>query len=119
MQPPDGCSKVPAGHGDPAIQLCWPCGHLAIGQLLLLLVPGHHLVGDDQDMGEKNAVQVNSLSCASAGYCAAGGRYRDGSGHFQAFVVTEQNGAWGPAIQVPGSACSTRGGLPASPPWLP
>jgi hypothetical protein len=27
-------------------------------------------------MGKKNAVQVNSLSCASAGYCAAGGRYR-------------------------------------------
>lgn len=68
-------------------------------------------------MGEKNAVQVNSLLCASAGYCKAGGRYRDGSGHFQAFVVTEQNGAWGRAIRVPGSACSTRVGLPASPRW--
>jgi hypothetical protein len=33
--------------------------------------------------------QVTSLSCASAGPCSAGGSYKDGSSHFQAFVVNK------------------------------
>jgi len=32
---------------------------------------------------------VNSLSCASAGNCAAGGSYTDRSGHLQAFVASQ------------------------------
>ena len=32
---------------------------------------------------------INSLSCASAGNCSAGGSYTDSSGHAQAFVVSE------------------------------
>jgi hypothetical protein len=40
---------------------------------------------------------VNSVSCPSAGNCAAGGSYRDGSGHTEAFVVTETSGSWGTA----------------------
>jgi len=46
-----------------------------------------------------------TLSCASPGNCSAGGEYsvHDG-GSFQAFVVTETNGTWGKAIQVPGIA---------------
>ncbi len=47
---------------------------------------------------------VNSVSCASAGNCAAGGSYLDGSGTVQAFVVDETHGVWGSAIEVPGSA---------------
>ncbi len=40
--------------------------------------------------------QVTSVSCASAGDCAAGGYYtgRGSAG----FVVSEQNGVWGTAI---------------------
>jgi hypothetical protein len=34
---------------------------------------------------------VTSVSCASAGNCAAGGSYMDGSGHYQAFVASEAN----------------------------
>jgi hypothetical protein len=49
--------------------------------------------------------QVLSLSCASAGNCAAGGYYYSGdtltSRH--AFVVDERNGTWGQAEEVPGS----------------
>jgi hypothetical protein len=44
--------------------------------------------------------QVSSVSCASAGNCAAGGTYF-GSGQ-QGFVVSEQNGGWRPAVKVPG-----------------
>jgi len=54
---------------------------------------------------------VGSVSCASAGNCAAGGGYRDGRGHGQAFVVIERNGAWGKAIEVPGSGTLNAGGL--------
>jgi len=55
------------------------------------------------------SAQVYSVSCATAGNCAAGGDYTDGSG-LQAFVVSEVNGSWGTAIQVPGTAAlNTRG----------
>ena len=53
---------------------------------------------------------VNSVSCASAGNCAAGGLYTDRSGHQQAFVVSEGNGTWGKAIEVPGSGALNKGG---------
>ena len=31
---------------------------------------------------------INSVSCAAAGNCSAGGYYRDSANHVQAFVVT-------------------------------
>src|SRR6516225_522267 len=51
-----------------------------------------------------------SVSCASAGNCAAGGAYTDGSGYEQAFVVGERHGTWGKAIEVPGSGMLNAGG---------
>jgi len=42
---------------------------------------------------------LNSVSCASAGNCSAGGYYNSG-----AFVVNEVNGTWHDAIRVPGTA---------------
>src|SRR5215469_7810253 len=53
---------------------------------------------------------TGSVSCASAGNCAAGGSYTDGAGHAQAFVVSERNGTWGKAIEVPGSGGLNKGG---------
>jgi len=55
--------------------------------------------------------RVNSVSCAPAGDCAAGGSYLDRSGHQQAFVVSERDGTWGKAIEVPGTAALNRGGM--------
>src|SRR5712691_3856634 len=46
--------------------------------------------------------QVSSVSCASAGNCAAGGVYVDRSGHARGFVVSERSGVWRRAIEVPG-----------------
>ena len=54
--------------------------------------------------------QVNSVSCASAGNCSAGGFYKDGSLHQQAFVVSKVNGSWHTAIEVPGTATLNKGG---------
>src|SRR5579871_6905926 len=51
-----------------------------------------------------------SVSCASAGNCAAGGHYVDGSGHDQAFAAGEKNGVWGAAVEVPGTAPLNQGG---------
>jgi len=47
---------------------------------------------------------VDTLSCAAAGDCSAGGQYTARHGQFQAWVATERDGVWGTAIEVPGSA---------------
>ena len=57
-----------------------------------------------------HAPQLNSVSCAHAGACVAGGFYRDGSGHSQAFVVEERSGVWRRAIEVPHTAALNAGG---------
>ena len=54
--------------------------------------------------------EVGSVSCASAGNCAAGGYYADRHGHEQGFVAAERNGRWGKAIEVPGLAALNTGG---------
>ena len=51
---------------------------------------------------------VASVSCASAGNCSAGGDYQNPSGDNQAYVVSEVNGVWGNAIEVPGVAARLR-----------
>jgi hypothetical protein len=59
--------------------------------------------------------QVNSVSCAAAGNCAAGGGYTDSAGAGQAFVASETNGTWHTAIEVPGTAAlNQRGGAGAA-----
>src|SRR5215472_14787617 len=60
-------------------------------------VPG--LGSLNKGAGREGGAQVSSLSCGSPGNCAAGGFYRDRSGHGQAFVVSERNGVWGKAIE--------------------
>jgi hypothetical protein len=53
--------------------------------------------------------EVDSVSCASAGNCTAGGYYTDSSGYEQAFVADEANGSWGDATEVSGTASLGRG----------
>jgi hypothetical protein len=50
--------------------------------------------------------EISSVSCASAGNCAAGGYYDSGFTP-QAFVVDEAGGSWGTAKEVPGLAALT------------
>ena len=54
--------------------------------------------------------EVTSLSCGSAGNCAAGGDYTDDHGIRQGFVAVERDGRWGTAIEVPGLGALNRGG---------
>jgi hypothetical protein len=48
--------------------------------------------------------EISSVSCPSPGSCAADGLYTDRSGRGQAFVVSERDGRWGRAMNVPGLA---------------
>jgi hypothetical protein len=61
-------------------------------------------------LSQAHVAEVDSVSCASAGNCGAGGFYWDASGLRQAFVVREVNGTWRRAIPVPGTATRNRGG---------
>jgi hypothetical protein len=54
--------------------------------------------------------QVTSVSCASAGNCSVGGFYKDASGNQQGFLVSQVNGSWGTAKEVPGIAALNPGG---------
>jgi hypothetical protein len=57
-----------------------------------------------------NDARAFSISCPSAGNCAAGGYYVDGAGRWQAFVASQRNGTWHPLIEVPGTAAVNLGG---------
>ncbi|HUC58173.1 MAG TPA: hypothetical protein VMA95_12280 [Streptosporangiaceae bacterium] len=48
--------------------------------------------------------EVLSVSCGAPGDCAAGGSYQDSRRDLQGFVISEQNGTWGTATEVPGLA---------------
>jgi hypothetical protein len=71
-------------------------------------VPGTAALNQGGDAG------IYSVSCASAGNCSAGGGYTDGSGHPQAFVVSEVSGTWEQAQEVPGTAALNLGTLPGA-----
>jgi len=53
--------------------------------------------------------EVSSVSCASAGNCAAGGGY-DGGGS-GAWVVREKNGVWAKRTAVPGLGALNKGSV--------
>jgi hypothetical protein len=53
-------------------------------------------------LNKRLLAQVSSVSCASPGNCSAGGFYADSSFVNQAFVVSQVNGTWGRAEEVPG-----------------
>jgi hypothetical protein len=61
-------------------------------------VPGTAALNEGGDAG------IDSVSCASAGNCSAGGSYAGHSGGNQAFVVSQVHGTWRRAEEVPGTA---------------
>ncbi|MGO9295139.1 MAG: hypothetical protein ACLP52_14910 [Streptosporangiaceae bacterium] len=68
-------------------------------------VPGTAALNSGKNLG----ASVMSVSCGSAGNCAAGGNYADASGHEQVFVASEVSGTWRTAIEVPGTAALNTG----------
>ena len=61
-------------------------------------------------LNKGGTAQVDSVSCAAAGTCSAGGDYSLDNGNTEAFVVNETGGRWGKAEQVPGTAALNKRG---------
>jgi D-alanine-D-alanine ligase-like ATP-grasp enzyme len=53
---------------------------------------------------------VDSVSCASAGNCTAGGTYNDSRGNQHAFVISQVGGKWGTAKTVAATLDTRNGG---------
>lgn len=53
---------------------------------------------------------VLSVSCASVGNCAAGGYNTDSANHNQAMLITQTDGTWGAATELPGVGALNAGG---------
>jgi hypothetical protein len=58
--------------------------------------------------------RVDTVSCGSAGNCAAGGEFSLASGEAQAFVVSEVNGTWAAAQAVAGTRSCCGGAVVTS-----
>lgn len=54
---------------------------------------------------------MSSVSCASAGNCAAVGLYQDRGGHAQMFAASQHQGRWGRAVEVPGLGALSKYGI--------
>lgn len=55
-------------------------------------------------LNKGDQAMLTQVSCASPGYCAAGGWYRDDRQGRQAWVATQSGGRWHEAMEVPGTA---------------
>jgi hypothetical protein len=95
------------------------CGMLAASPAMAQATPGAVAVpawSSAQQLPGLSILNVGKsaaaegLSCSSAGNCALGGSYTDGSRQTQAFVTGETNGTWGSPIEVPGTAALNKGG---------
>jgi hypothetical protein len=53
---------------------------------------------------------TESVSCPSAGNCAAVGAYLDKTGRIQAFVIGQRGGTWGKEAEMPGTGALNAGG---------
>ena len=75
------------------------------GLPVLAAVPGAAALAARPDAGAVGTSVVTSVSCASAGSCAAGGIFTNQKGTVNAgFVLDERNGRWGRATFIPGMA---------------
>jgi hypothetical protein len=68
-------------------------------------------VRSPSDVAANPKASVGGISCTSAGNCAAGGSFTDGSGHVQAMVASEASGSWAQATEVtaPSNAAANPG----------
>ncbi len=61
--------------------------------------------------GPAGQAPLESLSCGSAGNCAASGSYIDSAGNVQAWLASEVGGTWGDAEEAPGTAALNTDGF--------
>jgi hypothetical protein len=88
-----GCCALAIGTGmaSASVATAAPAGHWGNAKK----VPG---LGKLEAGGSS---EIDSVSCATPGNCAAAGTYTDSGNHTRIFVVAEKNRTWGKAIPVP------------------
>lgn len=64
-------------------------------------VPG---IGALPGLDNNAGASIGPISCGSAGNCGAAGQYAISGGGQEVFVVSQVNGVWGSAMQIPGTA---------------
>jgi len=122
-----GLAALSQGGGDAVLSVsCWQSGDCVAvgsytdaghrGQAFLVTEKGGRWGQAAQVPGTAalnlgGSARANAISCAPGGDCALGGVYSDRAGRQQIFVASEQNGRWGRAEEVPGSARLNVGGL--------
>jgi len=116
-----GTAALGAGDVGVSSLSCGAAGNCAAGGVYIDAADRQHAFVVDETNGSwGNAIEVpgtatlnsggraevTSISCATAGNCAAAGSYTDGTdfatGHPHTFVVDETNGSWGTAVEPPG-----------------
>jgi hypothetical protein len=101
-------------NGSPSVVSCRSAGNCVAGGSSYSSPLGAYLVEEKNGVWGKakgvpgiaalgHGASVNSISCPSAGFCAAGGTYYDAHGHRQVFLVDEKNGVWGKPKKVTGT----------------
>jgi hypothetical protein len=114
-----GGNAVLEGMSCPSAGNCGAAGYYTDGtggQQVFLVSEVHGAWGQAEEipgtatLNAGGGADVGSVSCASAGNCTVGGNYEDSSHHYQAFVISEVNGTWGTAEEVPGTAALNIGG---------
>jgi hypothetical protein len=107
--PTAGCSAPgPAAPGPAAPSVAAPASGVSASGHWGTATPVPGLA--DRGLNAGGRAGVSSVSCASAGNCTIGGSYRDSHNHDQAYVVSERNGRWRTAIEIPGTAGLNAGG---------
>jgi len=123
IQPVPGLASLPGTNaGEPELQWDWcasPGNCTAVGDY----VASDGMHGFDVTekggtwgearkirLGARTRIKIMAVSCVSIGNCSAGGWFT-GVRSQEVFVITETNGVWGAAHEVPGSVALNRGGF--------
>jgi len=108
-------SKLPSSAEYAGLQIPLSCAApgdcaLAADGVIADEVDGSWSIGAPSLSVEGISGGVNALSCPSAGNCSAVGSAQQGVDAAYAFVISETNGTWSTALQIPGTSNGASGG---------
>jgi hypothetical protein len=120
-----GLAALTSGNAEPRAVSCGSAGNCAaVGLYATGIGKFQALVADEVGGTWQNAAEMpgtallnisddavaTSVSCPSAGNCAAGGYYTRNNTQNDPFVASEVNGTWKNALEVPGTSVLNTGG---------
>jgi hypothetical protein len=102
-----GAGYASQAGGGGAARVVWGAAPAAVSWGRAIEVPGLAALGNGSGQGP------GSVSCATAGSCAAAGTYTNSHQRYRVWVAAERDGRWHKAIPVPGLAALNKGGFAA------